>query len=737
MPESLDSRWQRFLLTFFGSANELDWPSEDDVVVRFVTANERMLAREPAGPLVLPCVRVGAETEYFAIALDDEQALELRRFVEGLVGATYTTYTGRPAVRAQDDQVLEAAIRLAGSVDRVFTFTVVGGDKSKREVRSQLLRLLRLTALRPPRKIEEKRPIGRLLRDFDRALEEFDERNARQLLFGLIKSSGLFSALNMNFLETRFLATFERWDELEAMPVFEDLLRASRPALVSDALAGLALARVGSYPTVDELRSGFDLQIAPKFEDLIPSVGSIRSRQSALYYVLFHLGLGDSKAELAKRLEGTSWLDDALVSELVAAGTEVEIDTPPHEVEVDAVLEALRDGRWEHAIDLLASGEPDLSLLPLVVQAVQRVLSDEGSALITRYRDEFGNERVQAVLDEQARVVVAPVVDLVAPANWVDWVRGLGTGELSFSQFEQHVEEGDLSSFARDPKQIEAIAIAVEESTAGGASEKVLPAAMLLLRRLTALLRESEIGKLTRMRRAVVELWGLVDESGDRGTASDVLDEVDAILRSGVNSDEYDFLVEILTARWSPFLNDLAFGLGVRCVEILASGRPSGSYSITEFTTPLFGRLTPANMDRIDPIELAVADRLADELELGLEFATVTAPSSNVSATINWSGLLGMYSLDEPALHRAKTVLGAQLPQADLRTTHDKVATSSLTNLAATADVMVVATQHAKHAATDAIRAARPIKPITYPSGKGSSALIRAALEGVRSLSVG
>ena len=729
--ESLDARWQRFLLTFFGSANELDWPSQNDVVTRFVTANERMLARDPAGPLVLPCVHIGAGTEYFAIALSDDQALELRRFVGGLVGATYTTYTGRPAVRAEDDQILEAAIRLAGSVDRVFTFTVVGGAESKRAVRAQLLRLLRLTALRPPRKIEENRPIGRLLRDFDRALEEFDERNSRQLLFGPIKASGLFSALNMNFLETRFLATFGRWDELEAMPVLEDLLRANRPALVSDALAGLALARLGSFSNLEEARSRFELTIAPKFEDLVPSVGAIRSVSGAIYYVLFHLGLGDSRAELARRLEGTSWLDDEVIAALVSGG-EVEPDAPA--VDVNEVIDALQDGRWEHAVELLLRMQPSEELLPFAVEAARRIFTIDSSRLIMRFGDELGSEVVEAEMQRQG-TMAAPVavaeVDL--SQDWSDRVRAVAAGELSHDRFEEFVDEGDLSSFARDPKQVEAVAAAVEQSTASGASEKVLPAVMQLLRRLGALLPDSEVGKLIRMRRAVVELWGLVDESGDHGTASDVLDEVDAILRSGVNSSEYDDLVDLLAGRWSPFLNDLAFGLGVRCVEILASARPVGSNAITTFTTPLFGRLAPANIGRIDPIELAVAERLVDELELGLEFVSQAVPASEISTTLDWKGLLGMYSLDEPALHRAKSVLGAQLPQADLRTAHDKVATSSLTNLAESADVMVVATQHAKHAATDAIRAARSFRPITYPSGKGSSALIRAAIEGVSS----
>ncbi len=64
-----------------------------------------------------------------------------------------------------------------------------------------------------------------------------------------------------------------------------------------------------------------------------------------------------------------------------------------------------------------------------------------------------------------------------------------------------------------------------------------------------------------------------------------------------------------------------------------------------------------------------------------------------------------------------------------MSTDHSKVATGPLQSLVQRVDLMVVADRAAKHAATDAIRSARGSRPLIYAAGKGSSSLVRAALD--------
>jgi hypothetical protein len=169
--EGIRARWERLLLSFFGVGNKLVWPSGDPVVTDFVAANEKNLAREPPGPFVLPRVGEDNLTTYVAIATDDDQAQHLRRILGGVVGNTYTTYTGRPVESDLIDQFQQAAIVFAGAPERVLSLRVVGSEGSvKREVRAQVLLLLELIAQQPERSVTPVRPIGRLLRDFERAL---------------------------------------------------------------------------------------------------------------------------------------------------------------------------------------------------------------------------------------------------------------------------------------------------------------------------------------------------------------------------------------------------------------------------------------------------------------------------------------------------------------------------------------------------------------------------------------
>ena len=735
MTDSLQNRWDKLLVTFFGSANLIDWPPANEKVSSFVKANEQSLTRESVGPFVLPCLRFDKSTEYFAIAIDDSQSRELRQLVASLSGATYTTYDGRAVSQEDGDPVAQAAIKFAGSAGRVFQFSVVGDAQSKIEVREQMLRLLELSRRRPRRVTVATKPIGRLLRDFDRALGNLDENTARELLYGQIAASGLLSAMNRLFLESRFLVTFEHWEEFEALPSFDDLLRTSRPALVSDALAQLACFQLSEGENGMPLVERFSEVIAPRFGDLIPSVGRIRSELGAQYYVLFHLIAGDSSEDLESRLFGTRWGEVALVQEIFASHA-VELTQVPTAVGTAAIAAAMELGRCEHAIDLMAADQPSADLLPFMVEAVRRTLSIEAMNLLVRFRESLGDLLVDLEISRQEKN--KPVVDVQdgVTSDWAERIRLVAEGQLRTASFERMVEEEGLLEFARDSSQVERVALQVEASTNRGGPERVLTGSIALLRRIGQLLPDSESGRLARLRFAILYLWNIGDDSGDHGIASDILDEVECLIGAGVTTDQYQEALELLATRWDSFRTDVAFGLGVRAVEILAAGQPDGFHQLSAFASPIFARITDANIDRIDSIDLAVAQRLSAELNLGIRLEIRSKPEQVDGEVLlaKWRGHIGIYSLDEPALRRASQIISDKFPGAEITTSSEKVGSERLSALARRADVMIVATQHAKHQAFHAIQAARPNRSLTYPIGKGSSSLIRAAIDGVAAL---
>lgn len=91
---------------------------------------------------------------------------------------------------------------------------------------------------------------------------------------------------------------------------------------------------------------------------------------------------------------------------------------------------------------------------------------------------------------------------------------------------------------------------------------------------------------------------------------------------------------------------------------------------------------------------------------------------------------VALYSLQESALRHAATALRELAPGIAVACFHDKVGGSpSLRTAAATADLFVIATSVAKHAATGFIEMNRRHKPVLYARGGGAASLLAALKE--------
>jgi hypothetical protein len=87
---------------------------------------------------------------------------------------------------------------------------------------------------------------------------------------------------------------------------------------------------------------------------------------------------------------------------------------------------------------------------------------------------------------------------------------------------------------------------------------------------------------------------------------------------------------------------------------------------------------------------------------------------------------VAIYTLDENSGQRAKEVITTVCPLARVSINTDKVGSTQLKNLAKNSDIFIVVSRAAKHAATTDINQNRPKgKPILYPTGKGSSSILR------------
>ena len=399
MTATLRDRWDRFLITFFGVSNQLDPATGGDALTAFLDANEVRLGADEPGPFVLPCSQSGLTT-YYAIALDDGQAQELRRVLAGVIGPTYTDLDGRSVEPEFGDQVLASAIELAGSPRRVFRFSVPGSQGShKAAVRRQVLQALALFDQRPVRRVNTIVPFGRLVRDFELAIADGERLTAESILFGPIKTAGELSGANLLFLHVRLLACFEDWQQLQALPGLSDVIRMRRPALVSDSLAQFALRGPSGSPADIEVDlERFAQEIGPAFGALIPTVESIRSEAGAEYYTLWYLSTGASVETVVGQLRDLRWGGlDRVLRHLAKATDLPEVPKPVDEA---SVLHAFRLGQFDVVLDMLTRVDPTIRLVPVMLSVVPPVFTSRALDLMSRFRTTLGDVAFDAAIAE-------------------------------------------------------------------------------------------------------------------------------------------------------------------------------------------------------------------------------------------------------------------------------------------------------------------------------------------------
>ncbi|MEU9120108.1 protein DpdD [Streptomyces sp. NPDC048506] len=142
---------------------------------------------------------------------------------------------------------------------------------------------------------------------------------------------------------------------------------------------------------------------------------------------------------------------------------------------------------------------------------------------------------------------------------------------------------------------------------------------------------------------------------------------------------------------------------------------------------------------RLNEADLAFAKRLSREL--GVDFSWQDRVGSEGERELSLSDLPPMkvllYSLDDAVLARCVEEIKQLAPAVDAAKASDHVGSAQLRQKARSADLVVIATRCAKHAATGFITQHARTEHIHYADGSGSASMLRAAVTGLRSAAVG
>jgi hypothetical protein len=176
----------------------------------------------------------------------------------------------------------------------------------------------------------------------------------------------------------------------------------------------------------------------------------------------------------------------------------------------------------------------------------------------------------------------------------------------------------------------------------------------------------------------------------------------------------------IVSANWSAASLDL--------VDTLIAYPCPDEQARLRFGALVLSRLQ-AFAHRLQPNERAFAQQLSEELRLDIPWpvGSGSEPEQQVlPPSTGWPTVL-LYSLQERVTGRVKQFLERRYEGIRVHISGDKVGTARLKHQIQESSLVVVATRHAKHAATDFIERERPATArLIYPSGGGAASMIDA-----------
>jgi hypothetical protein len=719
LADTVLQRWPSFRDKFFAAPNGLRLDSGIAALDRLIATAGELLTTEPAGPIMLPAL-VGRTTHYFAMAFTAEQARTMRELLQSHIGTTWTDFDGQSVHgRARDDPLERAAVTFAGDSRHVYRFRVA--DAARNVVRDSIQTLLESIMSAPRRQARISLPIGRLIGDLTDACAAGAEEAAREAYL-ILAADHRVSATSRLFLQVQVLAAFERWEDLEAHPALDTLLKLSRPTPASDALAHLAMSKLPDSPDLDTFGP-----VATRFNALIDSVSAIRSTAGARYYTLWAIAAGEPPETLGQRLTAAGWSNDPTILTLLGTVSIQAVDSPTLSIAElrRGAKESIEAGRFDTAVGTLSKLPTDSVDLPAVLEAVSHTLTAEAIALLERHRAHHGDEAMRRAVSP-----ASPLESQIDPATLPQRLVDLFSTSIDRHRLAEHVASIEHTGLAeiRVPGGTDATCQTIRAVTSGDGPERLSPGIDLcidLVRDLKA--SDAAVEDVRSLSHSVLELWAYHDNTGDRRRVARIVQLAGDLVEIGLGVQAFDEVVELVRAGWDPFLTDTDLPIGLDLLEQLIAYRADDTHSLDKFAVPMLSRIGPHNASRIPSAALAVAIDIAPSFGLTVEIPQPEAAEALVTAMVRAGTKVALYSLQEHALDRAAKILRERHPALEVFMSSDHVATEALRSVARTADLLVIMDRAATHAATSVLKAERPTAPIRYAAGKGSTSMIEAA----------
>ena len=728
-----------------------------------------LFRRDADGPVLLPRRRPDGGTRWYGVVRDAAGARLFSEQILAFVGPTYTNFVGAAADLDLNDSVERA---IADFVDgAAFAIDVEAGHEV--DVCNQVSLLAQVHAAKPLGGRVVRRTLDAALRDFDVALQVRDAEGSDALLSELTS----LGAHNLLFLRVRRLAALERWQELLALPHLATVLAARRPqAVTRDLLRAIYAVHLATFESPAQPSAAlryFQQNIREPFAPLLVAWGGMRDEAVLKTFML--LAATDSDTAFRDTLLAAAPVGAAGESLLMLAAL---VDGPPIAPAGDPardareLIDAFRfDAAWHllhaaeasravvalliscavefrsvatatatlEALDALPDADRDALLrsrvIALQIDALHEELGERG-ATIEATTTEPSPEPSRTSLPASGLIDSGPADAGAAPVaarvgGWHEWLARIDDGWARQSALKiarSGATEWPLDALIDEPDRLAALLDLITADRS--------PTATATLRMATPSLIEA-LGPVDHSQLVPLYLdLALSLRLSDGFAANDmalVADLAQRALRAGVDAVTYDAIIDDYLDVWkehgSPHRLDWLLD-AIDDLLSVSSATQGGPERL--FVAALAWCGHPRHRSRVESHQWAAFRSLAEDLERATEVdaladADAGIPVADAPRVAAEPVAVGVYTLQERAGLAAQRLIEARYPNASVTVRHDKANSTALEHLANTADVFIVAWQSAKHAATDAITAARPKdRPVVYAAGTGRSSIVRA-----------
>jgi hypothetical protein len=695
-------------------------------------------------PIALPVFGPDGPRYWYAMVTDDSGAKALSAELTAFIGPSYSNFTGEVTQLDPNDSIEKALLERFGRL--VYRVDPVGLDDPPK-ITEALQTYLNLLRRRPDVPDRTQRPFGKIRAEFDRALLAGNESEAIRLRDELI-GSGRLDAEQEKYLEIRMLAGLGRQFQLaHDYPLVKSVLGLSLPAqTIADLVGSLYstyIAEIENSGDDESVLNVFKIEISNNFGPLFVERKGVVHPGVLKAFMLYELAQTEPNWERCHAIvsvfpeESGRALLNRWVSRL----------SPPkvlrNENLFESIRQALADEDYELALQLSFKALPASWAYPALLRCAVEIEIESVTRNVLETVDAVPEqERLNWTKRDYARLkklstnihgaLVKDERKTIRPeSDWLSWVAYVESGMSDRPPLlilEDALPRWSVEAFSSNPLACKELADRI-----GNAG----PEAELVYRDAFAYLVEFFVDRPDRPIRSFAPIytnlirivaWSGVVTANELELASTL---VQALLSVAPDERDYeeaiDAYAEILNANRAPGNIDWA----LNAAEMLALYPSSNKESRLRFFMAVVGAARACS-HRLSSIQYELLKLLAYDYgcaELLESFSVGEGTGDGKSRRIDFTGLVGIYTLTEQAGQRSRQYLRKLFPQARIELNADHVATDKLKSLAASADIFVFAWKSSKHQAYFAAKNARGSRRILLPLGKGSASILDCVLD--------